>query len=503
LLRCNDEGLQPEAKLNQPNLTAEEIKRLVLLDSTFVYTIAEARKDAQQIATELDVEDARKGKKIRRTIVEEITASVQDTIMYPKTDRLKSNDPGFHVFNFSDNNGFAIISGDKRAFGRLGWSGKGKVEKESQITMFLTRAAYYIQDKRKEVEAMRGDSAHISLLEKLSGYRIKEKSKNSANGRESIECQIARKSGRVAICGNCDLYTYSYLVSTVNFTNTIVPTILQTEWNQNAPYNNNFGSGSTWIGDCSSRFDDCGFNQNSNYSAGCVPVAASQVIAHYWGRNPSRARFGADWPTIANTDRACLLTQSQISDVANLVRSVYGSYGLGYKSCSFLGNGTFTLPYPENGICSSYGFVQGEWRSYNKGDLVASLRNRSPVPVYGTKHLWCVCLIWLPFIGCVWEPCIGDPTNYHEWVMDGLLTVGIQSTYRIFPVDYSECTSLPGYDAVYTTITNTYVHNNWGWGGNANGWYIEGAFGGSNSSGTSNVYSYNHDDNIIAYVTPL
>jgi hypothetical protein len=87
--------------------------------------------------------------------------------------------------------------------------------------------------------------------------------------------------------------------------------------------------------------------------------------------------------------------------------------------------------------------------------------------------------------------------------MDGLLTVGIQSTYRIFPVDYSECTSLPGYDAVYTTITNTYVNNNWGWGGNSNGWYIEGAFGGLNSSGSNPVYSYNHDDNIIAYVTPL
>lgn len=100
MLRCNDEGLQPEAKLNQPNLTAQEIKRLVLLDSTFVYTIAEARKDAQQIATELDVEDARKGKKIRRTIVEEITASVQDTIMYPKTGPIEEQRPWFSCFQF-------------------------------------------------------------------------------------------------------------------------------------------------------------------------------------------------------------------------------------------------------------------------------------------------------------------------------------------------------------------------------------------------------------------
>ncbi|MFM7431125.1 MAG: Spi family protease inhibitor [Flammeovirgaceae bacterium] len=456
MIRCKDEGLNPEAKLNQPQLTGEEIKRLILLDSTFAYTVAEARQDAQQIAIELDIEDARKGKAIMRTIVEEITASVQDTIMYPRTDRLKSKDPGFHVFNFSDNNGFAIISGDKRAFGRLGWSGKGRLEKESLITMFLTRAAYYIQDKRKEVEAMRGDNAHISLLEKLSGYKIETTGNNSPNGREIIRFQIERRAGRTSTCTNCDLYTYSYLVSTANFTNKIVQPILQTEWNQNASYNNNFGSGSN----CSSRYDDCSINQNSNYSAGCVPVAASQVIAHYWGRNPARARFGNDWPIIANTDKACLLTQSQTSDVASLVRNVYGSYGLGYKSFSFLGNGTFTLPYPENGICSSYGFVQGEWRSYNKGDLVASLRNGSPVLTYGTQHLWCVCLFWLPFVGCVWEPCVGDPTNYHEWVQDGLRTVGTQSTYRIFPVDYRKCTNLPSYDAVYTTVTNTYVHNN-------------------------------------------
>lgn len=470
----------------------------MLLDTTFVYTVEEAKQDALLIASELDAEDAKEGKKVSRRIIEQMTVPIQDTVMYPHTDRSKSNDPGFHIFNFSDQNGFAIISGDKRAFGRLGWSSQGTIDKDSKITMFFSRAATYIQAKRWETEAMRGDSAHISLLEKLSGYKIDATGNGSTNGRAAIDCPIERRSGRV-ICTGCDLYTFSYLVSSSSFTNTIVPPILRTERSQRTPYNNNYGSSN-----CGERWDVCGSNRNSNYLAGCVPIAASQVIAHYWGRNPARARFGTDWPIIANTDHACRLTTSQVNDVSKLVRDVYGRYVFTFKNCSDIGDdGTFTLPYPENAICSSYGFVQGEWRNYNNGDLEKSLKNGSPVPTYGTQHLWCYCALWLPILGCVWEPCIGDLTKYHEWVQDGLQTVGTQSTYRMFPVDYENCTYLPSFDAVYTTVTNTYVHNNWGWGGLNNGWYIQGAFGGNEVYGNGNVYSYNHDDHIIAYITPL
>jgi hypothetical protein len=498
-VRCTDTGVKPEVKLNQPDLTTDEIKRLVLLDSTFVYSANEARQDAFSVASELDMEDARKGRKTIRTIEEQITVSIQDTIMFPKTDRSKSNDPGFHIFNFSNKKGFAIISGDKRAFGRLGWSGNGKIEPESEITMFLTRAVNYIQAKRAETEAMRGDNIHVSLLEKLSGFDVTKTGNGNANGRIDIGCAEMRR-GRPFPCENpCELTSYSILLSSSPSTNIIVPQLLQTEWSQTTPYNNNFGSSY-----CGDRWDYCGLNVNHNYYAGCVPIAASQVIAYYWGQNPARARFGVDWPIIAGTEKACYLSSDQVNNVANLVSNVYGSYGFGFKNCTGIGdNGTFTFPYPENAICSSYGFVQGEWRSYNKGDLESSLRNGSPVPTYGTKHLWCNCVVWIPFAGCVWEPCVGDLTSYHEWVQDGLETIATRSTYRFYPVDYSSCSSLPSYDVTYVTNLNTYVHNNWGWGGSNNGWYIEGAFGGADSGGTSNVYSYNHDDNIIAYITPL
>jgi len=231
------------------------------------------------------------------------------------------------------------------------------------------------------------------------------------------------------------------------------------------------------------------------------------VIAYFYGKNP--AKYGTDWPIISNTNLACTLNSNQVSLVAGLVRQVYSNYNFTVHSCVFSSssnaNGTFTFPYPDNGISSTFGLVQGEWRSYNNGDLEASLMNGSPVPVYGTEHLLCLCVgLYIPFVGCAgYNACVGDPTVYHEWVIDGLQRVVTTSTYLINPIDYCTCNPLPSYYASYATITNSYTHYNWGWGGDSNGWYIEGSFGGPDTSGNYNVHSFNHDDNIIAYITPL
>ncbi len=128
--RCNEVGIKtPQKKLDQPELTTEEVKRLILLDTNYVYSLASATKDAAQIATELDQSDLRKGKNIKRSISQVIAYSIPDTIRFPKSINRK-NDPGFYVFNFSGNNGFAIISGDERVLGRLGYSGTGTLDND-------------------------------------------------------------------------------------------------------------------------------------------------------------------------------------------------------------------------------------------------------------------------------------------------------------------------------------------------------------------------------------
>ncbi len=139
------------------------------------------------------------------------------------------------------------------------------------------------------------------------------------------------------------------------------------------------------------------------------------------------------------------------------------------------------------------------------GDLRASIQSGSPVPVNGSQHELCLFFNWA---------CVPDPWYMHQWVLDGILTTNTISTYRVYPVDYNTCTYLPSYTYTTNTAINTYTHSNWGWGGSqnaqtggpapqgSNGWYLEGAFGDWNINGTNNQYSYNHDDKIVAYITP-
>ncbi len=175
--------------------------------------MAAAKQDAQSIASELDAADAKKGKNIHRTISEEIGISIPDTIRYPKTNRAGKNDPGFYIYNFSDNNGFVIISGDKRAFGRLGWAGNGKIDGQSSISMFLSRSVRYIQSMRQQVEAMRGDKDYISLITKLSNFKktsVGTSDKSSSNSR--MDCLPPNARTSQAAPPNCPVSTTSTLI---------------------------------------------------------------------------------------------------------------------------------------------------------------------------------------------------------------------------------------------------------------------------------------------------
>jgi hypothetical protein len=495
LLGCLDNNFRPKSKSDQPDLTLEEQKRLILLDANYVYSLDAARHDATVIAAELDAEDAKKGIKVVRRISEVKTYSILDTIQYPGEVNRK-NDPGIYIFNFTNNRGFAIISGDERIMGRLGWSDNGKIDNNPNpgIRIFLSRMIPYFQFKRKEIEAMRGDNAHISLLNKLSSFKQGVHEKTNSSGR--VPCAQERTNSATPCDPSCTLTSSSYLASSYNTTHTVVPALLQTSWSQYAPYNNLFPSG------CNYNYGAC--YANSNYLAGCVPLSEAQVIAYFYGKNP--ARFGSDWATIANTQDACGLNSTQVNGVAALVKAVFDHYALTSRVCG----GTFTFDHDilglngDRGIHPDFGLVQGEWRDYNVGDLRASISNGSPVPVQGSEHEWCAFFNW---------GCVADPTVMHQWVMDGILTTNTVSTYVVYPVDYSACRNLPSYTVTYNNVINTYTHANWGWGGytnaqpgssiwGSNGWYLESAFGDWDITQTNNVYSFNHDDKIIAYVTP-
>lgn len=482
---------------NQPDLTQEEIKRLILLDTNYLYSIDAATKDAIQVASELDAEDVKGGKDTKRTIKEVFSYSIPDTIKYPKSSNRK-NDPGVYVFNFNDKQGFAIISSDERAQGRLAFAGKGTIDKDINpgVRLFLSRTVEYIQFKRQEVEVMRGDAAHISLLTKLTTFKPRSSEEKTASNERtnSVPPPCPPQTFNInngAPCGTtCNLHTTTVTNSSSMVQTTLVAPLLHTRWDQGPPYNNNFS------GDCSQKTLQCGGGlsyTNSNYYAGCVPISEAQVVALYYARY--NYQNDPDWSVISNSISICSLNATQIDKMASLIKNIYNKYSLATKSCA---DGTFVFDQSilglthDKGIGPDFGFVQGDWTDYTKGNLVNSLQNNSPVPIHGSQHE--ICLFFN-------TGCSPDPKVMHQWVIDGLLTTNQVSNYTVYPVDYIDCVSLPSYKYTSSTLINTYVHNNWGWGGDDDGWYIEGTFGDWDITHSTNVYSFNHFDKIIAYVT--
>ena len=149
-IRCNnDPGAKPAEKKDQPQLTLEEEKRLILMDNDYVYSLVAARQDALAIASELDAQDAKRGNLSHRKISGEIVYSIADTIRHPGVTR--KDDPGIYVFNFANNRGFAIISGDERIPGRLGWSGMGTLDENPNPALDCSFPGWFHFFKSRDV----------------------------------------------------------------------------------------------------------------------------------------------------------------------------------------------------------------------------------------------------------------------------------------------------------------------------------------------------------------
>jgi hypothetical protein len=490
--------LKPENQLEKLVLTVEEQKRLILLDTNFTYSSADAKKDAQQIADELNAKDG-----LKRTVGEAFSFAVPDTIRFPNSKR--ENDPGFHIFNFSNNGGFAIISADKRAPNRLGWTDAGNLDSKEPHAVFglvLPRLAYLIQDKRQEVENMRGDKYHIDLLTKIANFN-KTNTTKSSNGRVD-PCQIAKTNGE-GCPGFCSLSPYTALLSSQTSPTTIVAPLLATNWGQGPPFNNDM-NGNSVGGPCTEKNLGCNspvnneFYHNNNVAAGCIPVSEAMVVAYFWGRRGVTPTTGslnpADWAAIANNGSVCNNTPQQVSSISALIRRIFVNYNVTWSGCSENGgtavdNTGNLFGISEQAISPTFNLQQKQFRAFYSTDVTASIQTEaSPVLVQGfSRFITIGCFIWC------WD--IADLNSGHQWVMDGITDVNKTSTYLISQVDYNECVYRPAVLQTTVSFVNRYHHSNWGWGGYHNGWFLTDTFGGNGrdndfnpGNNTSDTYWY-------------
>ena len=495
LLGCNDTGVKKkDEKGGQPDLTNEEIKRIVLLDTSYVYPLEQAQISALSLATQfLDKKDG-----IKRSISNVITVPSLFTIKGKtsiKTDFSISHPetPSLYIANFNKKNGYVILSADKRVTKIIATVATGTVDSLTHpgLRIFLSNTIMHLDEKVAEMEALRDDEVFKSMVAKLNEGLKKEKAKKTTSGgRVDAACQQLRVPGARSnvICADCNYISSTIPIQSVNTTTYIAQPLLTTLWHQNPPYNNGQPDGGC------GTFGYCGSNQK--YLAGCVPIAEGQVVAYFNARRNQPLWLGV-------VAKSCQSYNAQESDaVANLVHSIYLDYGIYVsRSCGATGAGfpvgdfQFTNP---RGISSGYGLVQGEWRSWNTGDIRNSLSGGSPVVIQGFQHLCC-------FIGC-WG--CGDG---HEWVIDGMRDLGVQTTYEVSGRYIGTACSAEdlayhvSYTYTSTATTSTQIHQNWGWGVSAGSdptdWYAQDVFQSSyRVAGWDN--NYNHANYIVAYITP-
>lgn len=460
-----------KTKMPKPELTQEEIKRLVLLETDFTYSKELAKKDAMFIAKEFDKVDENKKP---RTIKEVLTFNFPDRVVAQQVNRVAKNAktedidvPEVYAINFDDNRGYAIIPGDKRVGGILGSASEGKVDSLAHpgLQVFLSKTIPYVEKRRAEVEAMR-DSVFANLIKKLDQYdSTKEVIKPKSSG------------GRFVDDGCTSNLTYTIISSNV-FTGYmyIQDVLLKTNWNQRPPYNDYFNDS-----DYQHPDRQCANLNNTKNLAGCVAIADAQTVAYFY------SQISPDWQRITNVPKACDLSAADRAVVGQKIREIFGEYTYSARGCfeTWAANIDIIPPGPAVGAIKwKYGFVNGEWRDYNLGDIYNSLQAAKPVEIIGSTLEW-----WL--FG--WWPS----GNGHQWVIDGLRYRNLRTTVRVTGTN-SFCQSVN-----YTyDVTDQYpeLHHNWGWGTNINNqseWYPAGVFG------TAYSDSYNHYNKIIAYITLL
>lgn len=211
-------------------------------------------------------------------------------------------------------------------------------------------------------------------------------------------------------------YVESYWVSEIYLTG-IIETMLTSRWSQWTPFND---------------------FQSSNFPAGCVPIAAAQIFAY--NAYPSTISYeGRELDLTKIRDYESPYTIEEKADLSAFVKFVSKDMNVDYGA-----SGSDSKAKHVKSFFSEYYNNVNKYTGYQE-DLILDMLNAGR-PVY---------------IDCE----RGFFVSGHAWVIDGKFILNdILKRY--------ECGTdkLLGRYGTYTT----YLHCNWGWGGQNNGYYESG-----------------------------
>lgn len=326
-----------------------------------------------------------------------------------------SEDAVFHIINFEDNQGYAIVSADSRATDVYAFSPTGNIDineamENPGFRIFMSGATANYED---EICDNFGNPYRDSMIINPFVPPGDDDSGSGSNpgggsSEDVTEYMITYLDG-----------VPYYTKSSGWITEENIGPLLSTEWHQNPPYNYY-----------------CPVINDSIAVAGCVPIAISQIMA-YHKYPPVVNGYSIDWSVVGD-----LSMEHAYHQAARVIREVGREANSNYGTIN-----TSTAKAKARPTFRAFGYDAGYLESYDEDKVVTSIIDSLPVYTRGTDVV----------------KGVG-----HAWVIDGYLKNKNVNYYYNMQPPYS----------LYKTITEYqhYVHCNWGWGSYYNCYCLEDSF---------------------------
>ena len=328
-------------------------------------------------------------------------------------------DVAFHVINFEDNQGYAIVSADSRATDVYAFSPTGNIDINEAIENPGFRIFMYGAVANYEDEITYDGIIDTNKINNLVIFPYDPDNPGGGGGNGG-------GSGPGGGSTNVTDLMITYLDGVGYYTDSSgwitdenIGPLLSTEWHQKLPYNYY-----------------CPVINDSIAVAGCVPIAISQIMA-YHKYPPVVNGYLINWYLAVLEN-----VEPQLHYAARVIREVGREAGSSYGV-----DDTSTLTTQARPTFRAFGYDAGYLEPYDEDKVFTSIIDSLPVYTKGDD--------------------IVDGGG-HAWIIDGYYKSRNTSYYYNMQSPYS----------LHTTITErkTYVHCNWGWGADWNCYCLEDTF---------------------------
>lgn len=388
----------------------------------------------------------------------------------------KNNLPALYVVNNANKQGFSIVSATKNYHPVLAWSDKGYLNPE----LAPQAVDFYLSSFRDNVECLRNAPYDSICQYRQEWYDYEKNEKASTNvfsrsvspdvqwfmdyskiqwqneGYEVTPLSSNEFGLPTSVYENAvftaelfmreDFMETSFIVRKTEVETIKIPEMLNTRWNQDYPYN------------------EVVLYQKGDYYTGCVAVALAQIMKYH--KKPQEYNWDS-MPTVAD------LSLNNYTGIAQLMYDIGGGVSMNYSANSSVARIDSARYY-----LNSVGYNNASLVSHNANTVKTQMLNRRPVYMSGL------------------------PANNvgvgHTWVCDGYEHNYGRTAYYLMTLDSQELAYYSNEIYFDSEWGSTYFHMNWGYGGDANGWYRDTdiAF---NRYGETNNYSRNRQDIINIY----